>query len=609
MGEWADKTKLEEQTLSFFLRGLKTLWELLYGEKKTMLWVVFWIAFIQALALVFQLILKNIIDGVPEILRTGSFSGNTIWLLAALAAVKLSALVLQRFALEIKFLKAMIRLENLWPVVAQEKLLGLSLSYHEKENTGKKISKINKGCERLVDIVGRLRWGFLPHFFYISINLAILLFLDPRIFAVFLLPFLPAGYLYLKAFRTAAPAFELWEEKRDVSSGFFCQSIIGITTVQNYVQEKREKESFQAIRKEMVAIDTKASIRMQMYFFAAVFCLWSFFLLSIFLSLYLLSRGETSVGMIIYLITTGSVTLEGLWGLIHEYTEILRRMIAVARMKELLDEQEGIKNAPNAIRPDTANGDLEISRLYFSYPGKERRVLKDINLKIQKGQMIALVGRSGEGKTTLVRLIARMFDPTGGKILFGGYDTKKLDLYWYRRNFAIVQQDVDIFDAKIIDNIRYSHPEAKREDVLLAVKAAHLDEALGDKNRFPKGLDEEVGERGVRLSGGERQRVGIARAYLALMHGAGILVLDEATSNLDSEAERAIQEMIKNIRKKNNITIIAIAHRLSTICRADMIYILNEGRITEQGNHKKLVQKNGLYARLVNLQRLGEIRT
>ena len=218
--------------------------------------------------------------------------------------------------------------------------------------------------------------------------------------------------------------------------------------------------------------------------------------------------------------------------------------------------------------------------------------------------MIAFVGKSGSGKTTLVKLLLRAYDPVSGSIMLDGQDIRSLQRGWYRRLFASVRQDVDVFDGTIRDNVAYSHPDATDQEVEQAARAAHLGAVIDEKDRFPLGLMTIVGERGIRLSGGEKQRVGIARAYLHLLKGARFLVLDEATSSLDSQAERAIQDMVNRIRQEQRITVIAIAHRLSTIKLADRIYVLQQGRITEQGTHHELTSLGGIYANLVHLQQL-----
>lgn len=277
-------------------------------------------------------------------------------------------------------------------------------------------------------------------------------------------------------------------------------------------------------------------------------------------------------------------------------------------MKELLDEPIDIKNKTNAVVPTDFSGEVEFKDVSFTYPRKDESVIDAMNLKIKPQQMVALVGKSGEGKSTIFKLLCRMYDIKDGQVLLDGKDIQDLDLHWYRKQFAIVQQDVDIFDASIAENIRYAAPEVGDEQVIEAINAACLDIFLNDENRFPDGIKTEVGERGVRLSGGEKQRVGIARAYLALLNGAKILVLDEATSSLDSQSERAIQDMIANLREKQSVTIIACAHRLSTIKHSDMIYVIGKGKVIEQGNHTRLLKRNGLYSKLVKLQQIGELR-
>ena len=202
-----------------------------------------------------------------------------------------------------------------------------------------------------------------------------------------------------------------------------------------------------------------------------------------------------------------------------------------------------------------------------------------------------------------------MYDPNRGTITLDGTPIRMITRDWYRRTFATVQQRVDIFDGTLRENIVYGcDREVSDEELALAIRAAHLGRITDDSRRFRLGLETLIGERGVNLSGGEQQRVGIARAYLALLHGAKVLILDEATSSLDSEAERAIQEMVNDLRTRRTISIIAIAHRLSTIQAADHIYVIEDGLIVENGNHEQLLRRNGLYARLVALQHLGELR-
>ncbi len=604
MSNW-DKTEQKDWSLRFFFKGLKSLWELLGDEKKNFIYVVVWLVFISVLSLSFPYFLKLIFDEIPNVLAEARITSYLIGLVVTMFSVKVFTLILHHFIKEIRFLKSLIKLENFWPVMAQEKLLALSLGYHEKENTGKKIAKINKGCEKMVDIIANVFGAFLPQLLFFSINTFIVLLIDWRLGLIFFLPFIPAAIINLKCYYRFVPDWEKWEAKKEASTGLFCQSLINIQTVQNFVQEKKEKSNLFFIRKQMETLDVDINVQLQKYLFAISLILNTAFVSAILVGIYFVFKGQSTVGTVVYLIVTGNVTIQSLWGLISVYIRVMRNLVAVVRMKELIDEKVDIKNSPNALIPQSFCGNFKFKNVDFIYPRKGRPVLENFNLKIKPNQMVALVGRSGEGKTTVVRLICRMYDITRGSILLDGQDIRNLDLFWYRRLFAIVQQDVDIFDTSLLDNVTYSYPDASSEQVQEALKAAHLKIIFENKDRFPNGIQTQLGERGVRLSGGERQRVGIARAYLALLSGAKVLILDEATSSLDSEAERAIQWMINKLRKEMSVSIIAIAHRLSTIQKADVIYVIDSGVIVERGNHYRLMVKKGLYYKWVKLQKLN----
>lgn len=609
MAEWDDSVSLQQQTIGYFWRGMRTLWGLIDTERRNILWVVFWSIMVQALALAIPLLMKFIFDTIYRSPADQLLSNQLIWwLIAALVVSQLIRLALNHFVKEKAFLKSAIQLENFWPVKAQEKLLELSMGYHERENTGKKIAKINKGIDRLIDIMGQLFWDFLPHLFYLAVNLVVITIMDWRIGLLFFLPFLPAAALNLQIYRRYYHDWQAWDNHEEVSQGFFCQSLINVNTVQHFVQEKRENDRLSGIRQEMARLDRRVSYGIQWWYFWMGTILNLSFIGTIVAGLWFVTRGWSTVGTVVYILTTGSVSIQALLGLIHIYTRIVRHLVSVERMQELLNEPVQVTNAQHPVIPETVAGHISFQHVQFRYQGKDSDVLDDFALALPPGSMTALVARSGEGKTTVIRLLCRMYDVTGGQVTLDGIDIRQLDLAWYRRLFAVVQQDVDIFDGSLRENISYPWPLAQEAVIQQALAAAHLQQVLADKHRFPGGLDTQVGERGVRLSGGERQRVGIARAYLALLCGARFLILDEATSSLDSEAERAIQVMVDQLRRQKQLSIIAIAHRLSTIQKADTICVIEQGRITERGDHSQLLKRNGLYAHLVDLQQLGELR-
>ncbi|MCX7793610.1 MAG: ABC transporter ATP-binding protein/permease [Thermodesulfovibrionales bacterium] len=237
---------------------------------------------------------------------------------------------------------------------------------------------------------------------------------------------------------------------------------------------------------------------------------------------------------------------------------------------------------------------IEFRNVTFRYPGTQRIVLDDVNLKIKKGEIIAIVGRSGVGKTTLVDLIPRFYDPDSGKILIDSIDLRDLSLHSLRNLIGIVSQDIILFNDTVRNNIRFAKPDATDEEVIYAAKAAHAHEFIME---FPEKYDTVIGERGTRLSGGQAQRISIARAILK---NPPILILDEATSNLDAHSEHAVRMALENLMKHR--TVIIIAHRLSTIKNVSRIIVLERGKIIESGTHDELFELNGAYRRLYEHQ-------
>ena len=310
-------------------------------------------------------------------------------------------------------------------------------------------------------------------------------------------------------------------------------------------------------------------------------------------------HGQLSLGDLMMFLVYLAMLLEPVAVLATSVSQSQSNLAGFDRVLDLLAEPREMADHPGEItvRKQTSAGHIRLQGVSFRYPGTEKEVLRGIDLEVEPGETIALVGRSGAGKTTLCNLIARFYDPTSGVIRLDGIDLRKIQVESYRRLLGIVEQDVFLFDGTVTENIAYAARKATMTDVARAARIANAEEFIDE---LPEGYETVIGERGVKLSGGQRQRLAIARAVLS---DPKIFILDEATSNLDSHSERLIQEGLDTLLRDR--TSFVIAHRLSTIQRADRILVMDSGTIIEIGSHEELMARAGHYRDMVELQRLG----
>jgi len=307
-------------------------------------------------------------------------------------------------------------------------------------------------------------------------------------------------------------------------------------------------------------------------------------------------NGSLTLGALMMFLFYLAMLLEPLAVLANSSTQFQNNLAALDRVLDLLSEPLEFPEAPNALEIQSENvlGRVTLENVSFRYPTSEKDVLTNINLDVQPGEMLAFVGPSGAGKTTLCNLIARFYDPTEGSVKLDGRDLRDIELNHFRRLLGIVEQEVFLFDGTVADNIGYGDKDATFEQIRSAAQLAHADEFI---LQLENGYETKIGERGVRLSGGQRQRIAIARAILA---NPRILILDEATSNLDTESEQYIQQSLIEMMKGR--TSFVIAHRLSTIRHANRIVVVDHGRIIEIGTHAELLKAGGRYRDMVRLQ-------
>jgi len=586
-------------------------------DKKIISWKEFWvelwrllsrfgrlfrtIAIIIIIAAVFDLakpyILKLVIDGLY------GFNQENLPLLLKLIVLYLATDQVRSFIQYLsdrRILDVLVKIEYFLGLKAQDKLVSLSLGYHERENTGSKIIKIERGVDKISEFINNVLWEVLPTLIQFVFTLGALFWADWRIGLSFLF-FAP---LFI--------AVTIWANKRmynvrkaiyrdyEVASGKMAQSIININAVQSFVQEKRELEEFDKIKTHIRDNEDKQWGWMMKTSLGRNLIVDVGRAAVLFLGVYLVLKGGLTVGTLIFAFTLSEKAYASLYRLSRFYDRMEEGREGVNRLIALLNAPLEIVSPPKAYVPKDITGEIEFEGTSFYYGKNKRPALSDLNFQINSGCVTALVGPSGGGKTTVVRLLYRHYDPQKGRVLIDGRDVRDYDIQALRKFLAIVPQEVEIFDLSVRDNIAYAKPGASLREVQAAARIANAEEFI---KKLDKGYETMVGERGIKLSGGQRQRLGIARAILA---NPRILVFDEATSNLDSQSERLIQDAMQKISRDR--TMIIIAHRLSTIKRADKIVVLEGGRVAEIGSHTELSRvSGGLYAKLLNLQAMGEV--
>lgn len=499
-----------------------------------------------------------------------------------------------------KVFRIVVEVEKYLSINAQKKMVNLGLSYHEKENTGNKIFKIQRGIDKIVDLLENFFWDVGPTIIQTVLTAIILYAVDWRFGLIFTL-FAPVFvYLTAKLNTRLAPLRKLRHDKYEEAAGKMAQAIININTVKSFVQEDREISEFRKIKDDTKKIALLEFFKLLSFNYLRNTVITIGRVSILLLGVYLVWIGNITIGSFVFIITISEKALISLFRISRLYDRIMDSSEAIDRLYKLENQNLDIANPAQGLKVKTIAGQIEFKDVTFTYKGSNFKALNKVNLKINSGCVTALVGPSGGGKTTIARLIYRHYDPAGGQILLDNQDLRSYDLYNFRKFLAIVPQEVEIFDTSVKDNIAYANPSAGLKAITAAARIANAEEFI---NKLRSGYDTLVGECGIKLSGGQRQRLGIARAVLA---NPRILIFDEATSNLDSYSEKLIQEALEKISKDR--TVIIIAHRLSTIKRADRIIVLEDGQVVEQGSHFELAKLDGgLYSELLKLQRLGDV--
>ena len=477
-------------------------------------------------------------------------------------------------------------------VTTYQHLQSLSLEYFGGKRTGDLVTRIGSETDRINVFLSLHLLDFATDVLMIGMTAAILLSINPWLALVTLLP-LPFITWMIHVVRDRLrhgfeQADRVWSEITSVLT----DTIPGIRVVKAFAQEKREVKRFSDANAHNLAVNDRVNTVWSL-FAPSVTLLTEIGLLVVWMfGIWQVSQKEITVGVLAAFLAY----ISRFYGRLDSMSRIVsvtqKAAAGAKRIFDILDQASSVPETAKPIHPGRIEGAIAVKNAGFRYGN--RTVLSGIDLSIASGEMIGLVGQSGSGKSTLVNLICRFYDVAQGSILVDGTDIRSFPIGEYRRNIGLVLQEPFLFFGTIAENIAYGRPEASREDIVAAARAAHAHEFI---LRLPHGYDSLAGERGQALSGGERQRISIARALLI---DPRILILDEATSSVDTETELEIQAALENLVRGR--TTIAIAHRLSTLRRADRLVVMERGKIVEVGRHDDLLEKRGAYYRLYQAQ-------
>jgi ATP-binding cassette subfamily B protein len=478
-----------------------------------------------------------------------------------------------------------------------DRLVHQSVGFYTSNRAGEVMSRIGNDVNGIENVVADTIFGVARNAIVTVTTLALMFGFDWRLtlFALVLLPAIAipmrrAGrQVYHARGRTQAKLAEMTAYLQEVLG------ISGALLVKAFVRERSEQQRFRTTNDELRHLEIRASMIGRRFST----------LMSVLQTLgpallmlgggWLVVRGETTVGTVFVFATVLTQRFGMAAGSLGEtQVNLIGSLALFRRIFDVLDHAPEVADRPDARELRNADGALVLEHVTFAYPGQARPALEDLSARIEPGQLVALVGPSGAGKTTLTTLIPRFYDPRTGRVLLDGHDVSELTLESLRRHIGVVFQDTFLFHASIRENLLYARPDAREDELQAAARAAYMHDFIAS---LPEGYDTIVGERGHRLSGGEKQRVAIARVILK---DPRIMLLDEATSNLDSVSEQLIQAALQPLFAGR--TSVVIAHRLSTILAADAILVLDNGKLVEQGTHDELLERGRLYATLYEHQ-------
>jgi len=478
-----------------------------------------------------------------------------------------------------------------------EKLIFHDVEYINSESSGELLSKVNRAANRISESFTSAFSAFLRNFIKASVSLVILFSISWEIGVGVLVSAFFYSLIHLIRFRKTIPLNDAQDKIWDEEFSRVWETIPQIKLVKTFGKEEAEKGLIDKFYGKVFKINKK----IEKYWNIAIF--FEYFLVEIptiltrFLAVYFTFQGRFGIPTLVLVQSMINNSQEPFW-VVNWF--MLETQMTVQRSKQylkILRSEERVLDPKDPEILKNPKGDIEFKEVSFRYQDGKDNVLENLNIKFEGGKITALVGKSGSGKSTITGLICRFFDPTSGEITISGTPINKVLQKDLRSCIGLVMQDSYVFSGTIRENLLYAKEGATENEINDALKRANAWEFV---EKFEKGLDTEIGERGVKLSGGQRQRISIARAILK---DPPILILDEATNSLDSESEKLVQESLESFMKGR--TVIIVAHRLSTIKMADKICVIENGKVIEEGNHNDLAKKDGVYKMLYDIQSTG----
>ncbi len=473
-------------------------------------------------------------------------------------------------------------------------LLTLSVGYYNKHSSGKLMSKLSRGTDGIKSIISNFGINFLPGAFTAIVSIVIVTGVNWKIGLATVTMFIPYFFMQLQRYRVLSGLQKKQNRILDREYSHFWEVIGNIRLVKTFAAERYETSKFHQVSDRLYKNNIKMEKINNKGTLANLFVdVWTMGIYAY--VFYLGLTREFSIGTVFLMIQYVDMIKQPLWNLSWIFWEVKYAMIGIRDYLKILDAKPGLTEINRPITPITTRGKVEFENVWFKYPDKSGQdVFHGVSFKVEPGKTLALVGKSGVGKTTIAHLLVRFFDPDKGRVLIDGVDLRDFSFDYLHNTTGLVMQENHLFDETIAENLRYGKPNATREEMEIVCKIAHADEFI---EKLPKRLDTVIGERGVKLSGGQRQRLSIARTILK---NPKVLILDEATSALDSHSELLVQDALWKLI--HGRTTIIIAHRLSTVQKADEIIVLDKNKIVEQGNHEELLKKKGIYFSLHQIQ-------